>query len=120
MYRWKVVRGWVMHRKIVYAAGELMPESFTDRDRAHNIYSRRLQKVEIPSEPTGISEVIPPTVEKAVLEVPVEVVEEVAAAVEVVEAIKEDNSKDIVGKKPWSTPTISEVTSGVKKLVIGK
>lgn len=50
--RFKVVRGFVYYRKRAYYAGELMPEGFTERDQARNIYSRRLEKVEIPEEPS--------------------------------------------------------------------
>lgn len=50
--RFKVVRGFVYYRKKAYYAGELMPEGFTERDQARNVYSRRLEKVEIPDEPS--------------------------------------------------------------------
>lgn len=50
--RFQVVRGFVYFRKRAYYAGELMPEGFTDRDRARNVYSRRLERVEIPDQPT--------------------------------------------------------------------
>lgn len=45
--RFKVVGLWVVHKRQRYVEGDLLPEEFTERDRVRNIYSRRIQKVEI-------------------------------------------------------------------------
>jgi hypothetical protein len=52
--RYQVERGSVLHRKVVYKQGDLMPADFTERDKARNVFSRRLIKVDVPDEPSQI------------------------------------------------------------------
>lgn len=51
-YRWQVVRGYVKHKGTLYFTGDFLPETFTDRDRARHIYSRRMELAEYTPEPT--------------------------------------------------------------------
>lgn len=54
MKRWQVQRGPVRHKGRTYLPGDYMPENFTERDRARNMYSRRLVLVEVPDEPSAL------------------------------------------------------------------
>jgi hypothetical protein len=64
MLRWQVIKGFVKYKGKVYYQGQLLPASFTDRDREHQVYSRRLIKVEIPDESSTLSKPAE-TIEKA-------------------------------------------------------
>lgn len=62
--RWQVTRGGIFHKHTYYPVGEYMPEDFTEKDRARNVYGRRLIQVEVPDEPLAVSEgtdvIVPP------------------------------------------------------------
>ncbi len=62
--RWKVVRGSVKHKGTLYFVGDLLPEDFTDRDRARHIYSRRMEKVEVEEAPiVDVTSTTPPVID---------------------------------------------------------
>ena len=59
--KFKVDRGYIIYKRKRYDAGDLLPETFTERDRARNIYSRRLVKVATPVIEVNIPEQVPNT-----------------------------------------------------------
>lgn len=59
MIRYQVVRRAILFKRKVYEVGELMPASFTEREKARHVYSKRFVAVEIPDE---ASEVLVPVV----------------------------------------------------------
>ena len=50
MIRYKVLRHSVKYKGVVYNIGDLLPKTFTDRDRARHVFSRRLIPVEVSDE----------------------------------------------------------------------
>lgn len=64
--RYRVVRQTVRFCKQTYRVGELMPESFSERDLYRVLYPSRLEKVEIPDETVTaeppVSDVVSPEV----------------------------------------------------------
>lgn len=56
--RFKVTRLWIKHKGVIYRAGDLLPEEFTDRDKFRNVHPSRIGVAEVPVE----SPVEPPVV----------------------------------------------------------
>ena len=54
MIRFKVERGLVKYKGKVYYQGDLLPVNFTEREKARQVYSRRLIQVEVPDEPSEL------------------------------------------------------------------
>jgi len=46
--RYIVTRLRVVHKRKMYCEGDLLPVEFTERDRARNIYTRRIGLVDVP------------------------------------------------------------------------
>ena len=55
--RWQVLKRTVKYQGEVYEAGQLMPASFTARDRERQVYSRNLVPIEMPE---GFTPIDPP------------------------------------------------------------
>lgn len=58
--RYQVVRGQIKWKGTLYFTGDLLPENFTDKDRARHMYSRRIELVEIKEQPKEVPPVKTP------------------------------------------------------------
>jgi hypothetical protein len=45
--RYQVTRAFVLHKRVKYNQGDYLPKDFTERDKARNVYSRRIALVEV-------------------------------------------------------------------------
>jgi hypothetical protein len=111
--RYQVVRGKVFHRKKVYDVGEFLPTDFTDRDRARNVYSRRIIKVELndSKEPEKIVEVVPnPNMNKEEIPNTSELKDKEVVTKAPTVITTETNSKvSPIVKKVWKDPDVKEI-----------
>ena len=111
-FRWQVLKNSIKWKGTCYEAGQLMPASFTDRDRERQVYSRRLIKVEIPDEPLKLEP-------DAVITPPSEV--EVVSEQEVTEVIPEVKEEVVIPKEvlqsgvPKASPVNTTGTQAVKR-----
>lgn len=103
-FRWQVMKGTIKWKGTCYEAGQLMPASFTDRDRERQVYSRRLIRVEISDEPLKLETDVVTTPPNVVDVKPEEVINEVPEIKNEV-VIPKEVSESGVPKTSSITPT---------------
>lgn len=112
MFLFKVEKGFVKYKGKVYYQGDFLPTNFTERDRARQVYSRRLVRVEIHDESFNIQSAanfVEPQKEKISTEVSAEEVQEALSNKE----IKAEENLPSAIKKPGTQ-------LGLKKTPINK
>jgi hypothetical protein len=56
MLRFKVIRQWVKYKGRLWYVGELLPTTFSERDRQRNVFTSRIAAVEVPDEEVTVAD----------------------------------------------------------------